>query len=141
MEETVQKLREFADENKICQVLGDVKEEQTLHELVQKTVDTFGGIDVLVNNAGNSAEEDGMDTGDIESLDTFWTLISKVALVDCICYALLAKTKGSIVNVSSVDGVKAHPEAINYSVSKAALDHYCRNASVLFAEMEFESTI
>ncbi|KAI6198336.1 3-oxoacyl-[acyl-carrier-protein] reductase FabG-like [Aphelenchoides fujianensis] len=136
MKETVEKLKEMGvGEDRIQQVFGDVKEEKTLHEIVDKTVEKFGKIDVLVNNAGNSAEEAGLDTGDIESIDHILDMNLK-SVIKLSAYALphLEKTKGNIVNVSSVDAFKPHPEAINYSVSKAALDHYTRNACVPFAQ-------
>ncbi|KAI6181812.1 hypothetical protein M3Y98_00869300 [Aphelenchoides besseyi] len=138
MKETTDKLKEIGvSEDRIQQVFGDVKEENTLKELVSKTIEKFGQIDVLVNNAGNSAEEAGLSTADIESLDHILDMNLK-SYIKLAAFALphLEKTKGNIVNVSSVDGVRPHPEAINYSVSKAAIDHYTRNASVLFAEKD-----
>ncbi|KAI6206256.1 hypothetical protein M3Y94_00887700 [Aphelenchoides besseyi] len=138
MQETTDKLKENGfSEDRIQQVLGDVKEENTLKELVNKTIEKFGQIDVLVNNAGNSAEEAGLSTADIESLDHILDMNLK-SYIKLAAFALphLEKTKGNIVNVSSVDGVRPHPEAINYSISKAAIDHYTRNAAVLFAEKD-----
>ena len=136
IEETCEKIKELGvEENKICQVLGDVKDDQTLKELVQKTLDSFGSIDVLVANAGNSGNEANLSTVDMESLD-FILDINLKSTMKLITYVMphLERTKGNIVIVSSIDGIKPHPESINYSVSKAALDHYTRNASVLFAE-------
>ncbi|KAH7725694.1 3-oxoacyl-acyl-carrier-protein reductase [Aphelenchoides avenae] len=50
-------------------------------------------------------------------------------------YALphLEKTKGNVINISSVDSKLPHVSALNYSISKAALDHYTRNACIGFA--------
>ncbi|KAI6170985.1 hypothetical protein M3Y97_01092600 [Aphelenchoides bicaudatus] len=136
MKKTVEKLKQTGiKEDRILQVFGDVKEEKTLKALVDETVNKFGKIDVLVNNAGNAAEEAGLDTGHIESLDHILDMNLK-SCIKLTAFALpyLEKTKGNVVNVSSVDAMKPHPEAINYSVSKAALDHYTRNACILFAE-------
>ncbi|KAI1727084.1 hypothetical protein Ddc_04369 [Ditylenchus destructor] len=71
----------------------------------------------------------GMSTGDIESLDHILDMNLKGPIK--LITPIFGKVTGCIVNVFSVDGIKPHPEAINCSVS---LDHYCRNASALFAD-------
>ncbi|KAH7668220.1 3-oxoacyl-acyl-carrier-protein reductase, partial [Aphelenchoides avenae] len=136
MKETHEKLNaEGVQDDRILEVYGDVVEEKTLRELVDKTVERYGGIDIVVNNAASSAGQAGLDTADIESLDYIFDQNVK-SYMKLVHFAMpyLEKSKGNIVNVSSVDGVRPHPEAINYSVSKAAVDHYCRNASVTFAK-------
>jgi len=136
MKETVDKLHELGiKDDRIQEVFGDVKEEQTLHSIVNETLKKFGRIDVLINNAGNSAEEAGLDSGDIESIDHILDMNLKSCMkLTAFALPYLEKTKGNIVNVSSVDGIKPHPESLNYSVSKAAIDQYTRNACVLFAK-------
>jgi len=136
MKETVGKLHELGiPDTRIQQVFGDVKEEKTLRELVDKTLEKFGRIDVVVNNAGNAAEEAGMDSAAVESLDHILDMNLK-SCIKLVAFALphLERTKGNVVNVSSVDSFRPHPESLNYSISKAALDHYTRNACVTFGE-------
>uniref|UniRef100_A0A915EKS1 Uncharacterized protein n=1 Tax=Ditylenchus dipsaci TaxID=166011 RepID=A0A915EKS1_9BILA len=131
MQETLRKLREMGvKDDRILQVFGDVREEKTLKDIIEKTAQKFGRIDVLVNNAGTIPEEEGGIAWSWRAWTSFWTCIKLINFA----LPYLEKTKGNIVNVSSVDGKKAHPENMYYSVAKAALDHYTRNASVLFAE-------
>ena len=50
LKETTELLKEEGvPEDRILQVFGDTREEKTLHDLVDKTVERFGGIDILVN--------------------------------------------------------------------------------------------
>lgn len=136
MQETTELLKEEGvPGDRILQVYGDVVEANTQQELVNRTVEAFGGIDVVVNNAGAPAEEAGMSMAELESLDHVLEVILKSHIrLTAFALPFLQKRGGNVVNVSSVDGVKPHPDSINYSMAKAALDHYCRNASVLFAD-------
>ena len=138
IEETKQKLKDLGiGDERVEVVFGEMTEDKTLHELVDKTVSKFGQIDVVVNNAGGAAEQIGLDTAEIESWDYIFNLnLKSLMVLNSLALPYLEKTKGNIVNVSSVDGIKPHPEALNYSTAKAAVNQYCRNASVLFADKE-----
>ena len=46
----------------------------------------------------------------------------------------LAKTQGNVINISSVGGIRPGPIMMYYSVAKAGLDHFTRNAAVLYAK-------
>ena len=88
---------------------GDITEPAHCRDLVQKTVDAFGRIDVLVNNAGISMRAlfNDVDLGVLKTLMNvnYW------GTVYCTKYALpeILKTKGSIVGVSSIAGYKGLP--------------------------------
>jgi NAD(P)-dependent dehydrogenase (short-subunit alcohol dehydrogenase family) len=120
-------------EEHILEVFGDVGDEKTLQELVDKTAEKFGRIDVIVNNAG-SGDVKGKRTADVDTLEFFTNLLLKscMKLVD-LAMPHLEKSEGNIVNISSVDSALPHPSALNYSILKAALDHYARNTSIGFA--------
>ncbi|MBL4771546.1 MAG: SDR family oxidoreductase [Planctomycetes bacterium] len=116
-------------------VAGDIAKRTTAEALVQKAVDTFGGVDVLVNNAGVftplSFEEHGDDDFDrymdIILRGTFHT--SQAALV------ALKASKGSIVNVGSMWAEKAvalTPSSA-YSAAKAGVHALTRNLAIELA--------
>ncbi|KAH7725696.1 3-oxoacyl-acyl-carrier-protein reductase [Aphelenchoides avenae] len=135
MKETHQLLTEAGvKEDKILEVFGDVTDDKALKAIVEKTVEKFARIDVLVNNAGTTAESVGLNGAEIESIDFILDGILK-SCMKLVHYALphLEKSKGNVVNVSSVDSELPHPAALNYSISKAALDHYARNTCIGFA--------
>jgi short-subunit dehydrogenase len=99
----------------------DVSNENECETLIRKTVEKFGRIDVLINNAGISMRAifEDVDLNVIRRLmDTnFW------GTVYCSKYALpyLIKSKGSLVGVSSVAGYKGLPGRTGYSASKFAM--------------------
>ena len=102
----------------------DVTREADCKALVQKSIDKFGRIDILINNAGISMRalfsEVSLDV--IRQLmDTnFW------GTVYCTKFALpyLLESKGSLVGVSSVAGYKGLPGRTGYSASKFAMQGF-----------------
>lgn len=77
-------------------------------ELMRRTVETFGSVDVLVNNAAVT----GADVGPSASVDTFERvlnvdLIALYALCLLAAEVMMAQGSGSIVNISSMSGVVA----------------------------------
>jgi len=109
---------------KAVAVQCDVTVEEDCAHLIKQTLLTFGKIDVLVNNAGISMRALFKDA-DIKVLKSvmdvnFW------GTVYCTKYALpeILKTKGSIVGVSSIAGVKGLPGRTGYSASKFAMNGF-----------------
>ena len=94
--------------------------------IVGAAVHAFGGVDVLVNAAGIIA------TGSIDTTtDDVWDQMMGINLTAPFrlmraAAPLLAARKGAIVNVSSVNGLRAFGGVLAYCVSKAALDHLTR---------------
>jgi len=86
-----------------------------------------------VNNAGTG----GKPKTDNHSLENFDFLIKvnlrSVIEITQLAVPYLTKTKGNIVNISSAGALRAFPEMTFYCLTKAAMDHYTRNASMLYA--------
>ena len=101
---------------------GDVRDESHVAEAVEKTVTAFGGLDVLVNNAGV------IGAGPIRETSTEeWDRILDVDLKGAFLFARAAiphleASKGCIVNVSSVAGTRPYAGIAPYCVAKAGLD-------------------
>jgi len=111
-------------------VQGDIAIESDAKRLVAKTVDTFGRLDVLVNNAGTTQV---IPHGDFETAtpDVFRRLfdVNVVGAWQLTVAAMphLRETgAGCVVNVSSLAGVRPTGSSIPYAVSKAALNHLTR---------------
>ena len=99
----------------------DVTEEPDCKKLVDTAVERFGGVDVLICNAGLSMRAifDDVELSVLHRLMdvNFW------GAVNCCKYALpyLQATKGSIVGISSVAGLHGLPGRTGYSASKYAM--------------------
>jgi short-subunit dehydrogenase len=105
-------------------VTADVSREEDCKRLIDETVAAYGGIDVLINNAGVSMRALFKDV----ELDVIRRLmdINFWGAVYCTRYALpyLLESKGSVVGVSSVAGNKGLPGRTGYSSSKFALQGF-----------------
>jgi NAD(P)-dependent dehydrogenase (short-subunit alcohol dehydrogenase family) len=105
-------------------VCTDVSKEEDCQNLVEQTIQKFGQIDILINNAGISMRALFRDV-DLEVLHklmdvNFW------GAVYCTKYALphILAQKGSIVGVSSIAGYRGLPGRAGYSASKFALQGF-----------------
>lgn len=106
----------------VCE--GDVSIEESCKSFITSTIQHFGRLDILINNAGMSMRGifDETDLSVIKRLMdvNFW------GAVYCTKYALpeLIKNKGSVVGVSSIAGFKGLPARTGYSASKFALQGF-----------------
>lgn len=113
--------------------LGDP---DALEALVQKTVDEFGGIDVVVNNAANAlAQPLGEMTADALTKSHEVNLRGPVFLVQAALPDLKASPHASVVNVISTGAFNFAPGTAIYSSNKAALMSFTRSMAAEFAPL------
>jgi len=133
VEETV----ELCEEGTAFAARVDVADEQAVEEMMAATVERFGGIDVLYNNAGISPADDAsiLDTS-VEA----WRRVQDVnALGVFLCCKhgiprLLERRGGAIVNVASFVAILgAATSQISYTASKGAVLAMTRELAVQFA--------
>lgn len=113
--------------------LADIRETTQVERLVNDTIENFGQIDILVNSAGiilngtieNTTLDDWDKMFDINLRSVFFMMQK--------CVPHLEKTKGNIVNVSSVAGTRSFPNILAYGVSKAGIDQLTRCAALELA--------
>jgi dehydrogenase/reductase SDR family member 7B len=105
-------------------VVGDVSVDADCRSIIDKTIERFGKIDVLVNNAGISMRALFEDL----QLDVFKKVleVNFFGTVQCTKYALpyILKSRGSIVGISSINGKRATPARTAYSASKYAMEGF-----------------
>ncbi|XP_014101276.1 3-oxoacyl-[acyl-carrier-protein] reductase FabG [Bactrocera oleae] len=95
-------------------------------KIIKTTIDKFGQLDVLVNNAGFGEKGSILDI-DVDQFDRILnTNLRAVFLLTKYAAPHLIKTQGNIVNVSSVAGLRSFPGVSVYCTSKAALDQFTR---------------
>jgi NAD(P)-dependent dehydrogenase (short-subunit alcohol dehydrogenase family) len=111
-------------------IRADLTVDSDADHVIATTLETFGGIDVLVNAAGH------ISSGTIETTtDGAWDDMMSVNLRAAFrlmrkAMPSLIERKGNIVNVSSVTGLRAFPGVLAYCVSKAAIDQLTRCAAL-----------
>ena len=102
-------------------VVTDVSKEEDCRKFIESTIDTFGHIDVLINNAGISMRALFEDA----STEVFRKVmdVNFFGSVYCTKYALpsLIRQQGVIVGISSIAGYRGLPGRSAYSASKFAL--------------------
>jgi NAD(P)-dependent dehydrogenase (short-subunit alcohol dehydrogenase family) len=114
-------------------IRADVTDESDAQKIVETTVENFGQIDILINAAGiigngtieNTALSDWDEMMNV-NLRSVFALMQRTI-------PFLEKTKGNIVNVSSVAGLRSFPGVLAYCVSKAGIDQLTRCASLELA--------
>ena len=118
-QETAQVVEEAG--RKVVKVPGDISDEAQCQAVIQKAVDEFGQIDVLVNNAAHQMTVDGVADVSSELLDrTFKTNI--YAMFWLVKAALPHMPEGgSIINVASIQAYQPSPTLLPYSSTKGAI--------------------
>jgi NAD(P)-dependent dehydrogenase (short-subunit alcohol dehydrogenase family) len=113
-------------------VACDVSQTDQVGELVRRTANEFGGIDVLVNNAGVGGAGQRADELDIEAWDRTIAVNLRGPFL-CAKFAipyLAATGRGVIVNVASTYGVVGAPLAPDYCASKGGVVSLTRQLAV-----------
>lgn len=107
-------------------LVGDVTNEKDNERILGETISKFGKLDVLVNNAG-ILESGTIENTSMEQFDRVMnTNIRSIYHLTMLAVPHLIKTKGAIVNVSSVNGIRSFPGVLAYNISKASVDQFTR---------------
>ena len=124
-EETVQAIEQMGGRALLVQ--ANVAADAEVRAMVARTVEAFGRLDVLVNNAGITRF---IPFGDLDGVsDEAWDSLYSVNVKGAFHCARAAapvmrrQGAGSIVNVASISGLRPGGSSIPYSVSKAAMIH------------------
>ena len=115
-------------------VKGDVRKTEDVQELIKKTLDKFGKIDIFVNNAG--VTRDGLM---LRMSEDDWDLVMDINLkgafncIKAVARPMMKQRSGSVVNIASVVGVMGNAGQANYSASKAGLIGLTKTTAKEFA--------
>ncbi len=135
-EEDAQETKRWVEEaGRKCVLLpGDLTDPAYCRSVIQKAVDAFSKLDILVNNAAFQMTRTSLEeTPDEEWLHTFNVNIHPMFFL---CKAALPHMKpgSAIVNTTSVNSDKAPPNLIAYSATKAAIANFTASLGQLIAE-------
>ena len=128
-----QRCRQVCDEmtalgHRVETLIGDLSEKSYCEQLIAHTAQTFGGIDILINNAGIIPRGTILETTDQMWMDA---LNVNLTAVFYLCRAAIPymqkRSGGAIVNVSSTWGVYPGPGHLAYCTSKGAVAALTKN--------------
>lgn len=123
--ENLQKTAE-ACQKKPLLIQADLSSEEDTSKIVEKTVAEFGQLDILVNNAG-VLEMGTIENTSLEQYDRIMNVnVRAIYQLTMLATPELIKTKGNIVNISSVNGIRSFPGVLAYNISKSAVDQFTR---------------
>ncbi|CAD5247206.1 MULTISPECIES: 3-oxoacyl-[acyl-carrier-protein] reductase [unclassified Imperialibacter] len=119
---------------------SDASDFQAAEELINSVVTDFGRLDVLVNNAGITA-----DTLLMRMSEEQWDKVIQVNLKSCFntvkaaTKPFLKQKSGSIINMTSVVGLKGNAGQANYAASKAGIIGFTKSVALEFGSRNIRS--
>jgi len=116
---------------KVVRTVGDIKAVKTRVEIVENTIKAFGKIDVLVNSAGIFKASSVVQPNDANFDEVMDINVRCLYRMTSLCVPHLIKSKGNIVNVSSVAAkYPVQLDGMAYCVSKAAVDMLTKSTAL-----------
>jgi NAD(P)-dependent dehydrogenase (short-subunit alcohol dehydrogenase family) len=101
-----EKCRQLSNQ-KVLEVVADMTKDEDIKRLLNETINAFGKLDVLVNNAGVFMFTPVTDPNIMKNYETIMsTNVKGVLLLSTLAVPYLEKTKGNIINVSSIAGMR-----------------------------------
>jgi NAD(P)-dependent dehydrogenase (short-subunit alcohol dehydrogenase family) len=115
-------------------VAMDLAEESSVRDMVERTVSTYGGVDVLDNNAADTRPKSMLGDTDVVAIDMeLWDEIFAINLRGFaltsrhVIPAMLERGGGAIVNIASGSGMSGEPDHVAYGCSKAGVMQLARH--------------
>jgi NAD(P)-dependent dehydrogenase (short-subunit alcohol dehydrogenase family) len=120
-----------AEAQKCLLIPGDISGEKFCFEAVQKTVDEFGKLDILVNNAAEQYMEDSETLEDIDSARLGSIFSTNIFSMFYFCKAAIPHLKegSTIINTTSINAYKGNASLLSYSTTKGAILAFTRSLS------------
>ncbi|WP_370090135.1 3-oxoacyl-[acyl-carrier-protein] reductase [Ekhidna sp.] len=110
---------------------SDASDYQAAQDLINSVVVDFGSLDILINNAGITKDNLLMRMSEED-----WDAIQNINLKSCFntvkaaCRTMMKQRSGSIINMSSVVGVKGNAGQANYAASKAGIIGFTKSVAL-----------
>lgn len=127
-ENTKSEIEKFGRKSIIFQ--GDVSDYEFCQKTVQQIVSRFGGIDILINNAGVQFPSKNIEDLKEENIrKTFDSNIVGMILLTKVVFPYL-KEGNSVINTTSAVAYQGHPELLDYSATKGAIVSFTRSLAL-----------
>lgn len=120
--EALQKTAEELSHLNILTVAADATDQEAVSAAVKQVIDTYGALDILINNVGGAGVFGGFaDLADLDWQNAFDLNVLSIVHFVRACEAPLRKSKhGRIINISSIAGVQPGMFNPHYTITKAA---------------------
>ncbi|GAB1605139.1 uncharacterized protein LOC115220422 [Argonauta hians] len=134
-EANLKKTAEECEKNgaKPLTILADLTKEADVKNVMEKTISHFKKLHVLVNNAGVFARGSIENTTLQQYDDIFNINVRSIYHLTMLAVPHLIATEGSIVNVSSVNGLRSFSGVLAYNMSKSAVDQFTSTVALELA--------
>ncbi|MBV7377523.1 SDR family NAD(P)-dependent oxidoreductase [Maritimibacter dapengensis] len=116
------------------QVVCDVSDPAAVEHMVSDVLERSGRIDALVNNAGVADFGPIAETDFERWRDVMETNLDGVFLVSQACASALAESRGAVVNIASISGLRASTLRVAYGTSKAGVMHLTQQQAAEWGE-------
>lgn len=117
-------------------VIADVTKEEDVQNYVEKTKEAFGRIDILFNNAGITGDLTDLVDLEVEDFNNVLEINATGVFLGLkhVLPTMIEQESGSIINTSSVDGLRGSPGLSPYAASKHAVVGLTKSAALEVAE-------
>ncbi len=116
-------------------VAGKADDPEHIADAVGRTIDRFGSLDILVNNAATNPQFGPLMDADVAAVEKIFKVNLEAPILWCsqAWKSWMKENGGAILNVVSVGGLRAEPMLGAYNVSKAGLIHLTRQLATELA--------
>ena len=131
-QQTQQRVQEL--DRRCLTIAGDIGDEKFCRDVIDKTVQEFGRLDVVVNNAGEQHPQESLAQISAEQLErTFRTNIFAMFYLTKAALPHL-KEGATVVNTASVTAYRGSPDLLDYSATKGAIVSFTRSLAANLAK-------
>jgi NAD(P)-dependent dehydrogenase (short-subunit alcohol dehydrogenase family) len=115
-------------------VTADIRNSQQIDSAVQMTVDTFGRIDILFNNAGTNVRKPVVEMTDEDWHTIMETNAKGIFMVArAVARQMITQKSGTIINMSSMAAVSPERDKVVYASSKGAVSQFTKGLALELA--------
>ena len=136
-EETLEDIKEeLVSLGEVLVVQADVSEEDQVKHYIEATTKAFGQIDIFFHNAGVTGDRTPLVDIEMDDFDNLMNINVRGVFLGLkyVLPRMIEQKSGSIINTSSVDGLRGSPELSPYSASKHAVVGLTKSAALEVAE-------
>ena len=144
---SISRAQELRDEiesagGEVCLLQGDISDRQEARRVVRKIIDSFGRLDVLVNNAGITRDRSIRKMTDDEWLEVIETNLNSIFYCTSAALPAMVEQKyGRIVNIASFSGQAGNFGQANYAASKGGIIAFTKVLALELAKYNITANV